>query len=833
MNEQNFSSELKDVLAYMVDVLDKEYPTILYTPEYLISSILDNKKCHAYIILKGCLMNFHLDEMKSIYDNWLNNNSLPSVVKKRGNIIKFNSELQTIFDSAEKEKEELLSENIGTEHILLSMLNPDNKLNKIIEIFKNIGIDYNIIKHKCNNKNIPNSLPAISPRKNEQNKKNNLIQFNIDPSKMVQAQQKGDFIEQFTININNIVKNGNYDKLIGREKEVKQVIQTLARRQKNNVIIVGKSGCGKSSIIYGIADLINKCEVPQILMGKEIVMLNIMSLISGTHFRGMFEERINGLFNELKNNKKYILFIDDIHTVLKSSQKEKDTDISGVIGNILQGGEVSVIGTTSFKDYRNTIESNSSIARKLQKIIIEPTTVKETIEIIKQNKKYYEEHHNVWFNDDIIKKLVELSDRYITERSLPDSAIDVLDLSGAKTCFENKEPINITNARKRLVSINDEKKELESIGDFNKIDELEKEENKLKLEISNFNRNEKNNSDEYKTEITIDHITSAISDMCGVPINKLKVDEKKQIANLDLELKKYIIGQDEAIDSITRVIKRNKIGLGNKDKTMSNILLIGKSGIGKTLIAKKLAQEVFGSESNLVRIDMSEYSEKSSVTKLCGSNPGFVGYENGGQLTEAIKNKQHCVLLLDEIEKANPEIFNLFLQVFDEGRLTDSSGQLVNFKNVIILMTSNVGTKKASDFGSSLGFSTSNNEDKSKDIIDKELKKTFMPEFLNRIDKIVYFNSLTDENLKDIVSLELNAISKKIQEINYNVEFDDNTVNFIHNLAIKEKEYGARPIKRIIQTNIEDQITDLILNNEFENNYTFKTSIENGNLIIK
>ena len=377
MSEQNFSNELKDVLTYMVDVLDKEYPTILYSPEYIISSILDNRKCHAYILLKGCLMNYHLDEMKSIYDSWLRNNALPSPIKKRGNIIRFNEELQRIIDKSEQERIDLESEEIGTEHVLLSMLNPNNQCNKIIEIFKNIGLDYNLIKQRCNKNLIKKS--NIEQKSKLDNKKNSLIQFNIDPTKVSTPQQKGNFIEQFTINVNNVVKAESYDKLIGREKELKQIIQTLARRQKNNVIIVGKSGCGKSSLVYGIADLINKNEVPSMLMNKEIVMLNIMALISGTHFRGMFEERINGLFNELKHNKKYILFIDDIHTVLKNSQKDKDTDISGVIGNILQGGEVSVIGTTSFKDYRNSIESNSSIARKLQKIIIEPTTIDETI----------------------------------------------------------------------------------------------------------------------------------------------------------------------------------------------------------------------------------------------------------------------------------------------------------------------------------------------------------------------------------------------------------------------------------------------------------------------
>lgn len=831
MNEQNFSEELKEVLSYMVDVLDKEYPTILFTTEYMLCSMLENRRCHIYNVLKNCIMSHHLDELKNIYYSWLKDNALPSIVKKRNNTIRFNNELQKIMDGAEKEMSNTQSNTIGTEHILLSMLNPNNKITKIIEVFKNIGLDYNIIKQRCGGK-----IDMQQPKKNENKKPNQLISFNINPNQLINngmiTNEKTDYISQFTINVNEIVRKDSYDTLIGREKELKQIIQTLARRQKNNVVIVGKSGCGKTSLVYGIAERINKGEVPQMLINKEIVMLDMMALVSGTHFRGMFEERINGLFNELKKNHNYILFIDDIHTVLKNTQKDKDTDISGFIGNILQGGEVSVIGTTSFKDYRNSIESNSSISRKLQKIIVEPTTIDETIDILQQNKGYYEKHHNVIYNDDVIKHIVELSNRFITERSLPDSAIDILDLCGAKTCFDSKEPNDISETRKRLNEIKNQKEFYLNKGDFPKIDELEKEENSLKITLNDYQRNISKYQNNYTTEITLDNVASAVSDMCGVPINKLNTSEKQQIANLDKALKKYVIGQDEAIDVISRVVKRNKVGLSDKNRTTGTLLLLGQSGVGKTLIAKKLAQEVFGSESNLVRIDMSEYSDKSSVTKLCGSNPGYIAYENGGQLTEAIKNKQHCVLLLDEIEKANEEIFNIFLQVFDEGRLTDNSGQLVNFKNVIVLMTSNVGAKKAAELGSGLGFISNENENK-KNIIEKELKKTFKPEFINRIDKIVYFNSLTDENLKDIVNLELQQLNNRMNEINYSIQYDDDTIDFIHKLSIKDKEYGARPIKRLIQTHVEDAITDLLLEKEYENNYTFKTFIKDGKLYVE
>ena len=642
---------------------------------------------------------------------------------------------------------------------------------------------------------------------------------------------KHQFIDQYTINLNQLAKKGEIDDLIGREKEIEQIIKVMARRNKNNVVLVGKSGVGKTQIVYGLANFINQNKVPSILQGKEIVMINITSLVSGTHFRGMFEERVNGLFEELKQSKKYILFIDDMQNVLKSSSKEKDTDISSMIGTILSEGHVRVIGTVNFKDYRNSIETNTSIARKLQKIVIEATSIDESVDILNKNKFYYEEHHKVKYNDDVIRLCVKLSDRYITERSLPDSAFDVLDLSGANTCLMRRESEEIIEHRQKLEALNTEKNDALNNGNFEFIDSIEERENFHKKEIANLKRlNQENDVDEY-IEITKENIMSTISEITNVPIDKLQANDKEKVSNIDKVLKEQIIGQDEAIDSICKVIKRNKVGLGNKSRCRGVHLLLGKSGVGKTLLAKKIAEEIYGSENDLVRIDMSEYSEKSSISKLTGAAPSYIGYENGGQLTEAIKHKQHCVLLLDEIEKANSEVYNLFLQLFDEGRLTDSSGQIVNFKNVLVLMTSNVGTKQASDMGKGIGFTSDKNSNE-KNIIDKSLKKTFTPEFLNRIDQVVYFNSLSDDNLKHIVELELKKFINRMNEIDFNFNYNEEVVNYLHQLAIKEKEYGARPIIRIIQNQIEDEVTDLMLKNEYKTNYTFNATIEDGKLHI-
>ncbi len=837
--KKNYSYELQEVLTYMIDVLATEFPTDVFTPEYLIVSILDIKKCHANLFLDNYLMSNNIDELREIYTTVLKENNKPIVKDKNKEKVEFDFELNKIMESSEKEAAKTNSSQVGTEHVLLAILNPSNGI-KLQEVFKTVGIDYELIYSKCEN----------ATKENRSQRKKNFINNNGGLTMTIQPPIKqviplksevntttssnlseGEYTQKYTTNINELAKEGKLDALIGRKTELDQIIKVLARRKKNNVILVGNGGVGKTAIVNGLAQLIESGDVPSILEGKQIVSINIMALVSGTHFRGMFEERIKGLFDELRSNNKYILFIDDMQSVLKSTSKERDTDISNMISDILTEGDVRVIGATSFKEYRNSVESNPTISNKLQRIIIEPSSIKESIEILNQNKKYYEEFHNVEYTNEAIVKCVELSERYITDRSLPDSAFDVLDLAGAYTSLKNKSSEEFTELKKRLSEIEEEKNEILNNGEFEKIDAITIEENDIKKRISDFKR-EQNSSVKKRNTINADRIAETVSEMTNIPISKLSSNEKEKISHIDETLKKSIIGQDEAVESLCRVIKRNKVGLGDKTKTMANILMAGPSGSGKTLIAKKLAEEIFGDEKALVRIDMSEYSEKNSVAKLTGAAPGYIGYENGGQLTEAIKHKQHCVLLLDEIEKADQEIYNLFLQLFDEGRLTDSSGQIVNFKNVIVLMTSNIGAKQAAEFGAGVGFVTDEATNK-KSIIEKQLKQKFTPEFLNRIDKIVYFNTLTDDNLRDIVKLEINKFGNRLKEINFNIKYDDNVVSYIHEQAIKQKEYGARPIIRLIQNNLEDAITDLILENDYEPEYTFSVTCENNHIGIK
>lgn len=827
-----YSHELQDVLNYMVDILVNEFPTDIFTPEYLMVAIFDTHNCHANMILDNCLMSNNMEELKEIYMSVLKEHSKPILKVNNNTKVEFDFELDKILETAKEERDKTNSNLVGTEHVLLSIINPKNNI-KIRPIFNSMGIEYNFILGKCVegkpkktkpikakgliNNNGGALKPAIFPLKSE-----------VNATSIV---SKDEFITKYTTNLNKLAKEGKIDDLIGRKNELQEIIKVLARRKKNNVILVGAGGVGKTAIINGLASMIVRGDVPSLLEGKEIVMIDIMAIVSGTHFRGMFEERVKGLFDELKSSKKYILFIDDMQNVLKNGSKDKDTDISGLIGEILSGGDVRVIGTTTFKDYRNAIEGNTSIARKLQKIIIEAPTEKESVDVLLQSKKYYEEYHHVTYTDAAIQKAVELAERYITDRSLPDSAFDLIDLAGASTSISEKEPSEIISLKKRLVAIEDEKNVALNAGEFEKIDSLSIEENAINKDLSEYKR-EQNSKKPQSSIIDVDDIATTVSLLTKIPIEKMSSNEKKKIAHIDEILKKSIIGQDEAVDIICKVIKRNKVGLGDKSKTLGNIFMGGASGVGKTLLAKKLAEEIFGDEKALVRVDMSEYSEKNSVAKLTGAAPGYIGYENGGQLTEAIKNKQHCVLLLDEIEKADQEIYNLFLQLFDEGHLTDSSGQIVNFKNVIVLMTSNIGAKQASEFGGGVGFNTDESVNK-KSIIEKSLKKKFTPEFLNRIDKIVYFNDLTDDNLHSIVKLEIKKLDDRLHELNYSLRCDAKVIDYLHKKAVTQKEFGARPIIRLVQDNLEDKITDLMLENDYKQGYVFNATYINEKIEIK
>ena len=822
------NTEYTDILAYMLDVLNNEFPTVEFTPEYIMLSILDNPRCHANMIMDNILMTDTLDYLRNYYADVIKGQPKKPILNITSKF-KFNEELTGIYDKAEIEANAMSSSKLGSEHILLAIMNPSNHF-KIAEKLNSLGLSYDSMCNNCRDFEAPNTEQKTSKVKksdnsyiNNNHQDNGKMPLKSEVNSKVFVQNGNTtFINKYTIDLHEEIANGKYDKLVGRESILNNIITVLSRRRKNNVILVGKPGCGKTSIGYRLAEMIDEGCVPATLEGKKVVMLDVMALLSGTHLRGMFEERVDGLFKELKNNSNYILFIDDMQNIVRNTGKDKDGDLSDVIGRILTEGDVRVIGTIPFKDYRNGIENNSALSTKLQKIIVEPSSKEETLEILKSNKGYYENFHHVKFDDACLLKAVKLAKRYITNNSLPDSAIDVIDLTGASISLNNENSMFLKTLNENLNLFYAEKKNAMNSGDFEKLDEIAKKESELRKDISDMKKIIDNDESTW-IKATEDDIADTVSAITTIPVSKLSDSNKTTILHIDEILKKDVIGQDEAINDISKAIKRSRAGFSDNNRCIS-LMLIGKSGVGKTLIAKKLAENVFGDEKALVRFDMSEYQDKTSVNKLLGSSAGYVGYDNGGLLTEAVKNKPYCVLLFDEIEKADESIYNVFLQLFDEGRLTDNNGTTVNFKNVIVIMTSNVGAKQASELGNGVGFQ-SNEEENKKAIIEKSLKNKFNPEFLNRIDKIIHFNSLTDENIKAITALELDKLTNRVKENGVNLTYNSDVVDYVFKKAIREKEYGARPVMRIIQDNISDKIVDMVLESD-NNQNSFDISID-------
>ena len=824
------NTEYKDILAYMLDILGNEFPTAEFTPEYIMLAILDNPRCHANLVMDNILMTDTLDYLRNYYAQVIREEPKKPILNKD---VKFDKELSDIINRAEDEAEFLTSTKLGSEHILLSIINPANHF-KVGEKLISFGLAYDSICSNCRDfvEETEQKSPKVKKVDNSyisNNHQDTKIPLKSEINSKVFVQNGNTpFINKYTINLHEEIANGKYDKLIGREDVLDNVIKVLSRRRKNNVILVGKPGTGKTSIGYRLAEMIDCGSVPDNLEGKQVVMLDVMALLSGTHLRGMFEERVDGLFKELKNNSNYILFIDDMQNIVRNTGKDKDGDLSDVISKILTEGNVRVVGTISFKDYRNGIENNSVLSTKLQKIIVEPSTKEETFKILKSNKSYYENFHHVKFDDECLLKAVKLAKRYITNNNLPDSAIDVIDLTGASISLNNKQSTSMKTLKEKLNSFDGEKKKAMNSGNFEKLDEIAKKESQLLKKISDMKKKIDNDESTW-IHATEDDIADTVSAITTIPVSKLSISNKTTILHIDEILKKDVIGQDEAINEIAKAIKRSRAGFSDNNKCTS-LMMIGTTGVGKTLIAKKLAENVFGDEKALIRFDMSEYQDKTSVNKLLGSSAGYVGYENGGLLTEAVKNKPYCVLLFDEIEKADESIYNVFLQLFDEGRLTDNNGTTVNFKNVIVIMTSNIGAKQASEMGNGVGFQ-SNVEENKKSIIEKSLKNKFNPEFLNRIDNIIHFNALTDDNIKVITRLELDKLRNRVKENGVNLTFGSDVIDYVFKKAIQEKEYGARPIMRIIQDNISDRVVDLVLESENKQN-SFDISINKDNEVI-
>ena len=642
-------------------------------------------------------------------------------------------------------------------------------------------------------------------------------------------------LDNFSRDLIKLAEEGKIDPIIGREKEVKRIAQILSRKKKNNAVIVGDAGVGKTAIVEKLALMIQKGECPTVLLDKRIMSLDLTSLVAGTKYRGQFEERIKAILTELQDAPNVIVFIDELHTMVGAGNASGAMDAANIMKPALARGEMQCIGATTFDEYKKHIEKDGALSRRFQKVILKEPTQAETIAILKNLQNSYQDFHKVNYEDNVIETVVKLAGRYITDRQFPDKAIDVLDELGAEKRVSSQIPESIEKLKKEIEEIKEKKLDVVKKQIYEQAAKLRDEERKITVKLDEEKKKWMDSQKDNKVPVSIDDVYSVVSEMTGVPITKMDAKETQNLLNMEKTLSAKVIGQDDAISSISKAIRRNRVGIKDANKPIGSFIFLGSTGVGKTFLAKSLAENLFGDPDKIIRVDMSEYMERHNVSRLIGSPPGYVGHEEGGQLTEKVKNNPFSVILFDEIEKAHKDVFNILLQILDEGHLTDSFGRKVNFTNCLIIMTSNVGAKKVSEFGGGVGFTTSSSETQKyevrKSMIQKSLKQQFNPEFLNRIDDIILFNSLTEETLKRIVSVELGKLNSRLTEKGYKITFEQSVVDQIFNLNTQE-EYGARPLKRIIQNLCEDFLSEQILMGNIVENEEISLVFEENELKI-
>jgi len=642
-------------------------------------------------------------------------------------------------------------------------------------------------------------------------------------------------LDNFSKDLNKLAEDNKLDPVIGRKKEIFRIAQILSRRKKNNPIIIGEPGAGKTAIVEGLAIMIKDGDCPRNLLDKRIVSLDMNSLVAGTKYRGQFEERMKVIIEELQTTPNIILFIDEIHTLIGAGNSSGSLDASNILKPALSRGDIQCVGATTLDEYRKSFEKDGALERRFQKVIVDPSSKEETLEILKMSKLKYEEHHKVSYDDKTLNLFVELADRYITDREFPDKAFDILDEVGSRMQIDVKLPQVIENLKLDISNIKKQKVDVIKKQNYEQAAELRDKErivlNKLDDEKKKFDEFLKNS----KRNIPEELIYEVVSNMTKIPISNINIDEKNNLINLSSNLNSKVIGQENAVNKISKAIRRNRIGIKDPNKPIGSFIFLGSTGVGKTYLAKQLAKEIFGSPDNMIRVDMSEYQEKHTISRLIGSPPGYVGYDEGGQLTEQVKNKPYSVILFDEIEKAHKDIFSTLLQLLDDGHITDALGRKINFKNCLIIMTSNIGVKKLQDFGTGMGFKTNKSdvvlEEEKQDVLKKELKKFFSPEFLNRIDDVVIFNSLEKSHIDQITKLEIDKLLSRVLEKNYIFYYTQDLIEYISKVGFDET-FGARPIKRAIQEKIEDLISEKILMSEIEENKEYVFKVENDEIII-
>ncbi len=642
---------------------------------------------------------------------------------------------------------------------------------------------------------------------------------------------KGDtpVLNNFAKDLVKLAEEGKLDPVVGRDREITRIAQILSRRKKNNPIIIGEPGCGKTAIVEGLALKILNGECPRNLMDKRIMSLDMTSIVAGTKYRGQFEERMKVIIEELQSAPNRILFIDEIHQIVGAGNSSGSLDASNIFKPALARGEIQCIGATTLDEYRKNFEKDGALERRFQKVIVDPSTKEETLQILLNVKDKYENYHKVSYTDDVLKLCVDLAERYITDREFPDKAFDIIDEVGARTQVETKMPQIIEDLKLQAQQIKQQKIEVVKTQNYELAADLRDKETKILDRLDDEKKKFEFDLLNKKKEVSVELVYEVVSNMTKIPVAKMNSDETNKLSSLDNNLSSKVIGQSEAVSKIAKAIRRNRLGIKDPSKPIGSFIFLGSTGVGKTYLAKQLAKEIFGSEENLIRVDMSEFQEKHTISRLIGSPPGYVGYDEGGQLTEQVKNKPYSVILFDEIEKANKDVFSTLLQVLDDGHLTDGLGRKINFKNCVIIMTSNLGVKKFQEFGTGVGFKTSNNtyieEEQKRDLLKKELQKFFAPEFLNRIDEVIVFNTLKEEEVKQIVKLEIDKLVNRLQGLNYNVSCDEKVLELISKVGFDET-YGARPIKRAIQDKIEDFISEEVLNGNVKENEEYILTVE-------
>ncbi|MDA9016607.1 ATP-dependent Clp protease ATP-binding subunit [bacterium] len=621
-------------------------------------------------------------------------------------------------------------------------------------------------------------------------------------------------LDNFSRDLIKLAEQGKLDPVVGRDREIDRIAQILSRRKKNNPIIIGEPGCGKTAIVEGLAMKIFEGDCPRNLCDKRIVSLDMTSIVAGTKYRGQFEERLKVILDELHDNPDIIVFIDEIHTIIGAGNSSGSLDASNIFKPALARGELQCIGATTLDEYRENIEKDGALERRFQKVMVDGATPEETMIILDNLKSRYEKHHKVNYSKESLEACVYLADRYITDREFPDKAIDIMDEVGARSQISVKLPEEIEKLKEKANQIKQEKINVVKAQDYEKAAHLRDKEKKILKELDKVKADFEKKQDEERQEITEDMVYDVVSNMTKIPVSKLNQNEMEGLLELEGNLNTSVIGQEVAVKKISKAIRRNRVGIKDPNRPIGSFIFLGSTGVGKTHLAKQLAKQIFGDEEALIRVDMSEYQEKYTMSRLIGSPPGYVGHNEGGQLTEAVKNKPYSVVLFDEIEKANKDIFSLLLQVLDDGHLTDSFGRKINFKNCLIIMTSNLGVKKLQDFGAGVGFDTSarmsGDEDLKKALLQKELKNHFTPEFLNRLDEVIVFNPLKEKEVRSIVDIELGKLTKRLEKLGYHINFTDEVREMLADVGFDEK-YGARPIKRAIQEKIEDYISEEVL----------------------